>query len=335
MLTLITLSTVSCQAPEPGPPIGMTVHLRPGAGAESITRQFDLMADMNVTWVRVDIDWSVIQSEPDRFDWAYPDRIVEEAAARQMNVLAVLAFSPPWTRPSSPDDARFSRPDDLSDWADFTRLAAERYTPRGVHTWEVWNEPNTRKFWPPQPDVNEYGTLFWVAADAIREVDPDATLLIGGLGPQFEVPGAEVPPTEYLQALYANGAARIADGIAAHPYSFPALPMESPQRMVGGFIDLPALRAVMESHGDGAKKIWITEFGAPTGTGPNAVSEDDQATALLQAREQVGQWDWAGPLIYYELVDGGTDPGDTEQNFGVLRSDLAPKPAAEALLDMT
>jgi hypothetical protein len=90
----------------------------------------------------------------------------------------------------------------------------------------------------------------------------------------------------------------------------------------------------MESHGDGRKKIWITEFGAPTGSGPYAVSDEAQATAVLQARRQVQKWDWAGPLIYYELVDGGTDPTDVEQNFGVLRVDLSPKPAADALMHL-
>jgi hypothetical protein len=89
----------------------------------------------------------------------------------------------------------------------------------------------------------------------------------------------------------------------------------------------------MTNHGDGAKKIWITEFGAPTGTSVNAVSEQDQATILLQAQQQVTQWNWAGPLMYYELVDGGTDPTDGEQNFGVLRADLSLKAAAQALVD--
>jgi polysaccharide biosynthesis protein PslG len=313
----------------------MTVHFR-GADAATVTQQFDLMADMNVTWVRIDVDWSAVESEQSRLDWTSTDTLIDEALARGMNVLGVLAFSPRWSRPSVADPVpadKYSRPDDVASFANFTRVAAERYSARGVRSWEIWNEPNTGKFWPPRPDAVEYGGLFRVAADAVRGVDPEATLLIGGLSPKFEVPDAEITPTEYLEQLYDVGAAQLADGIAVHPYSFPALPMEPSQRMIGGFKDLPALRAVMDRHGDDGTKIWITEFGAPTGTGPHAVSEDDQAAALLQARDQVENWDWAGPLMYYELVDGGTDPSDPEQNFGVLREDLSPKPAAEALMD--
>ena len=334
-LVLIALSTLSCHASAPEVAIGMTVHPR-GADTETIKRQFDLMADMNVAWVRIDIDWSVIESEQSRLDWASTDSLVEEAGARGMNVLGVLAFSPAWTRSSTTgasETARHSRPDDVASYANFARVVADRYTSRGVHTWEIWNEPNSSKFWPPRPDAIEYGELFRVAAEAIHGVDPEATLLIGGLSPKFEQPDAEIPPAVYLEQLYGNGAAQLADGVAVHPYSYPSLPMDGDQRTVGGFKDLPALRSVLDRHRDGGKKIWITEFGAPTGTGPHAVSEEDQAAALLQARQQADRWDWTGPLIYYELVDGGTDLTDTEQNFGLLRADLSPKPAAVALMD--
>jgi hypothetical protein len=334
LVVLTGFTALSCQA-SVLPEIGMTLHFR-GADGALVERQFDLMAAMNVTWVRIDLDWSAVESERGQFDWAYPDKIVDEALARRMKVLAVLAYTPTWARSSAISDstiASYSRPDHLSDYASFARAAAERYAPRGVGSWEIWNEPNSTKFWPPRPDANEYGALFRVAATAIRRVDPKATLLIGGLAPRYDGPDAGSSPTDYLEQLYGNGAAQLADGIAVHPYSFPALPMDaSPKNIVGGFQDLPALHDVTDRHRDGRKKIWITEFGAPTGTGPNAVSDEDQSKTLLQARQQVQRWDWAGPLIYYELVDGGTDPTEIEDNFGVLREDLSLKPAAVALI---
>jgi hypothetical protein len=144
--------------------------------------------------------------------------------------------------------------------------------------------------------------------------------------------GARISQTTYLDQLYSNGTAQLADGIAVHPYSFPSLPMDANQAVVGGLNDLPALHALMDRHGDGGKKIWITEFGAPTGTGSEAVSEEGQAAAVAQAGQQVQLWGWAGPLIYYELLDGGDDRTDIEQNFGILRRDLTPKPAGVELM---
>ncbi|MDA2891465.1 cellulase family glycosylhydrolase [Mycolicibacterium sp. BiH015] len=315
--------------------IGMTLHLR-GADAATVKREFDLMAAMNVTWVRIDIDWSAVEPRRGKLQWEQTDLLVREAVAHNMNVLVMLGFTPAWAQPAGANslpDPRHSRPKDLAAFGNFARLAAERYAPLGVRSWEIWNEPNTVKFWPTRPDADEYGNLFRTAAASIRGVDPRATLLIGGLGPQYDTPGNEIPPAEYLEQLYSNGAAQLADGIAVHPYSYPHLPMDPAQRQIGGFVDLPELQAVMAAHGDGDKLVWITEFGAPTGTSVNAVSEAQQAAILMAARDQVAQWNWAGPLMYYELVDGGTDPSDGEQNFGVLRTDLSLKAAALALME--
>lgn len=319
---------------DPAAGIGMTLHFR-GADAGTVKQQFDLMAAMDVEWVRIDIDWSAVQPKKGKFNWAPVDNLVDEAVSHQMNVLFMLGFTPAWARSpvASLEYPSHSRPEDLSDYAEFARIATARYAPRGVRSWEIWNEPNTAKFWPGRPDANEYGDLFRAAATAIRGVDPRATVLIGGLGPQYDTPGAEIPPADYLEQLYGNGAAQLADGVAVHPYSFPELPMDPDQRQIGGFRDLPALQSVMDSHGDGHKKIWTTEYGAPTGTSVNAVSEEHQAAIMLQARQQVALWDWAGPLIYYELVDGGTDPTNQEQNFGVVRKDLTLKNAGVALMD--
>ena len=336
LVLIICFAATSCQAPEPQKhaEIGMVLHYR-GVDDTILGRQFDLMEAMDADWVRIDLDWSAIESERGRYDWAVTDKLVDQAEAHGINVLGVIAFTPDWARSSTesaPENRRHQRPDRLSDYAEFTRMVVQRYAPRGVHSWEVWNEPNTGKFWPPVQDADEYGELFRQAADAIRDVDPDATVLIGGLTTQPDAPDPGLSPTEFLELLYDNGTAQLSDGVAAHPYSYPALPLDPSQQRLGGFSDLPALHDVMNAHGDGGKKIWITEFGAPTGSSDRALSEEDQATTLFQARGQLDQWAWAGPLIYYELVDGGTDLADPEQNFGVLREDLAPKAAAIELL---
>lgn len=336
-LLLLAFGTLACQprvsASEPVE-IGMNIHPHP-ADAPRLKLKFDLMAAMHVKWVRMVVDWSAVEPERGKPNWTYVDEIVEAAAAQGIELLGLIAFTPAWAatpaagQSANPSHARAS---DTSAFANFARSAADRYAPRGVHTWEIWNEPNIDQFWPPRPDADEYGGLFRVAAEAIRGVDSRATLLIGGLAQQPDAPNFGVTPTAYLEQLYRNGSAQLADGVAAHPYSYPSLPMDPNGQSAGGFMDLPKLHDVMESHGDGAKKIWLTEFGAPTGTAPNAVSEAKQAEILLQARRQVDSWDWAGPLFYYELVDHGMGFYDKEENFGVLRADLTPKLAALALM---
>ena len=95
-LVLIGFTALSCRASVP-PEIGMTLHFR-AADGPLVNRQFDLMAAMNVTWVRIDLDWSAVESERGQFDWAYSDKIIDEALAHRMKMLIVLAFSPAWAR---------------------------------------------------------------------------------------------------------------------------------------------------------------------------------------------------------------------------------------------
>src|SRR5690606_31915247 len=93
----------------------------------------------------------------------------------------------------------------------------------------------------------------------------------------------------------------------------------------------PELRQVMEEHGDADKRIWATEYGAPTGKGDRAVSAEEQAQFLADAHELWSSWDWAGPLLVYAWRDRGDDPSDLEDNFGLLTRDRQVKPAFHVL----
>lgn len=326
VLSLVPGLCTSCGTSRPGP-IGMMVRLY-GADAASVAREFDLLTAMHVTWVRVDFEWPTIEGNHGKFDWAYTDAVVKEASARRLNVLGILSHTPAWARPASTTTS--NPPDHVSDFAEFARATVARYSPLGVHTWEIWNEPNVSAFWQPAPDANRYGELFRAAATTMRAVDPVATLLIGGLTSGGDLAdGSRISQAKYVEQLYGNGTAQAADAIAVHPYSF-AWPHA--HAVIGGLDDVPALHQIMERHGDGGKNVWITEFGVPTGTASDAVSDKDQAATIMHARKLVQKWSWTGPLIYYELRDGGTNPAIDEENFGVVRKDLSLKPAGEALI---
>lgn len=336
LATLVTASLVaaSCHPPVASArqqEIGMCVRMMLTDPAQD-ERQFDLMAEMKVNLVRLDFDWSAIEGVRGQFDWSYPDRMVAQAAAHHMQVLALLTYTPTWARP--PGTTSHAPPLQAADFAEFARAAATRYAPRGVRRWEIWNEPNSSEYWVPLPDVDRYGELFRAAAGALREVDSGATLITGGLTRGTDSPdGRRISQLTFVDGLYRNGAARIANAIGVHPYSFPTLPSVNAPGVVGGLAELPALHALTRRQGDGDKKIWITEFGAPTGSAPDAMSGRDQADSLLQAHQLAQSWDWAGPLIFYEFQDAGTNSNDLEQNFGVVRADLSLKDAGKALLD--
>ena len=90
--------------------------------------------------------------------------------------------------------------------------------------------------------------------------------------------------------------------------------------------DVAAMYNTMIAHGDGAKKVWGTEYGVPTG-GPWSVAESTQAEYVDQAVDAWYAKAYTGPLFWYSARDTGTSPDDREQHFGLLRFDGSAKPA--------
>jgi hypothetical protein len=337
------LATTAFDAAPPTPcadDVGQPRHSRlgfsPGATLISadramVDRELDGMAAAGVCWVRIDIDWSRVQPEPDRFDWEPTDRAVEGARARGMEVLGLVAYSPPWARPDGTSDKH--PPDDPAAFARFAELAAQRYGPAGVRAWEIWNEPNIDAFWEPGADAHAYASLLVAAAEAIRAVDRHATIVTGGLSPASDDDGNLAPAT-FLDALYDAGAEGSFDAVGMHPYSYPLNPVDAVP--LNHFVtETPAVRAVMVANGDTDAQIWATEYGAPTGEADQAVSDREQAAFLAAAIEQWDRWDWAGPLMIYSWRDRGTSLDDREDNFGLLDHDFRPKPALDTLLAVT
>jgi polysaccharide biosynthesis protein PslG len=319
----------------PGNRVGFAQAYSPTyESATALAREFDAISATGAKWVRFDVIWSQIQAEgPTSFDWRATDRAVRAAHARGLEVLGTLAYTPTWARaPGAPTDKY--PPLHTADFSRFARAVALRYGPRGVHAFEIWNEPNTT-FWAPRPDPSAYTKLLRSASRAIHRADGHATVVSGGLaaqGPTLDWvadDGTGMSPLHFLQAMYAHGAHGTFDALGFHPYGIPGGPEGS-----GGwnaFAQTPALHAEMRAHGDGDRLIWGTEVGAYTGSGEHAVTEAVQARYLVDYVTLWRQWPYTGPLFLYTLRDRSRKPANGEDHFGVLRVDYSRKPAYDAL----
>jgi hypothetical protein len=304
--------------------------------ATTLGRDLDLMAGTHTHWVRVDINWAQIQNGgPSSYDWGAIDRVVQGATARGLKILGTIDYTPGWARPSG-TSASFGP--DPTQYATFAATAAQHYAALGVHAYEIWNEPNLNASWTPKPDTAAYTRMLKAAYPAIKGPDPTATVLTGGTAPAGS-DGTQIAPVDFLNGIYANGGAGSFDAVAHHPYCWPANPGDAQgwsawYQMYG---TSPSLRSTMIANGDSAKKIWATEFGAPT-NGPassNPVSEATQASMLTKAYQLYRSYDWAGPLFFYQGRDAGTTTDTRENFFGLTRYDLSTKPAYTAYQQAT
>jgi aryl-phospho-beta-D-glucosidase BglC (GH1 family) len=302
---------------------------QPGIAFESpaqMGKDLDAIVAAGMTWVRVDFFWSSIQAAgPTSFVWGPTDAFVKAAKARGLNILALVAYAPSWARSGASD---YSPPKDPRDYANFVGVAARRYAPSGVHAWEIWNEPNLAMFWYPKADSAAYSALLKRAYPAIKAADPKAIVVSGGLAPALDTAKDRSPMT-FLSDVYAHGGAGNFDAVGYHPYSFPYAPMFKADWNT--FYRTPDFHAIMTKHGDGAKAVWGTEMGYPTGTSSRAVNEQRQADDLVAAVKQWKTWSFTGPLMLYTVRDSSSNKADVNANMGMYTAAGNPKPAFAAL----
>ncbi len=311
----------------------------PWLPAADQTRYLDSERAMGVQIVRFDVNWPSIQAGgPTSYNWAPFDAVVQGLKSRGMDALGVIAYTPAWARPAGTSDKH--APTNVSDYANFCEATARHFAPLGVHNWEVWNEPNISGFFQPRPDVAKYTAMLKACYSRIKAVDPSATVITGGNSPagSYNAPCAtactNINPVNFLEGIYANGGAGYFDALAHHPYSFPAKPSTVANwsawyQMAG---TSPSLRSLMIAHGDGAKKIWATEWGAPTNgpAGSGFVSEAEQASQVTEAFALFRSYSWAGPLFVHDFQDDGTSTTTREHFFGLIRYDWSQKPSYAA-----
>jgi polysaccharide biosynthesis protein PslG len=321
--------------------MGLFEDLQYMTGAALQTR-LDQYQAIGAKWARFQLIWSNVQSGgPDSYDWQPYDELIAGLVARGIQPLVVIDTTPSWARPADCESQPTCAPADPAQYAQFAADAVARYQSE-VHDWEIWNEPNNQVFWQPFPNVGAYTALLKLTYAAIKGVDPGAEVITGGTAPEETTLGAEgetlsISPVNFLAGIYREGGGGSFDAVGAHPYTFPELPgAANPQSAWAQlYATTTSLRSLMVAHGDGAKRIWGTEFGAHTDPqGQGYVDEAEQAAILTRAYKLWSSYSWAGPLIWFSYQDSGANLESREEFFGLTQADGAPKPAYFAFKEL-
>jgi hypothetical protein len=333
----VTVSN-SATSPTPTPIANGRFGLDDGGNLETLNstdlaRYLDGVKASGAKWLRVGLYWcSIMAGGPNSYNWSAFDNIVNQARARGINILGVLIYTPAWARPAGTTAAY--PPTNLNDYANFVHVAAAHFGALGVHTYEIWNEPNLSSFWMPGPDAARYTQLLKLAYPAIKSSDPSATVVTAGLSPggsYGSVTTSYINPITFLERMYQNGAHGYFNAVGWHPYSFPyGLGYYTWSAWSQMSETSPSARSIMTAYGDSGLKIWPTEMGAPTGTSSQAISETAQAQLVTDMYAKLKAWSWAGPGFLYNYRDKGTNLADREQNFGIIRWDWSLKPSFTA-----
>jgi hypothetical protein len=290
--------------------------------------------------VRQPFLWSRIETAPGVLDYSVYDDVVASAAVAGMTVLPVILDAPPWRSagPAVAPGEDMYPPAQADAFAVLAGLLALRYGPNGkfwaanpdlpyvpIHSWQIWNEPNTLQFWASGPDPAAYTRLLRAAAGAIRAADPAAEIVTGGLPESL----GGTPVGRYLDGMYDAGARGTFDTLAIHPYA----------RDAEGALDvLRSARAVLDRHGDAQKPIWATEFGWASG-GPPSLVTTTEASQATRVRDTIVLMQRARSalrlrgFVVFRWADKARNAGQQDSwplHTGLLRADGSAKPALDA-----
>jgi hypothetical protein len=206
------------------------------------------------------------------------------------------------------------------------RLLAERYRGR-IKSWELWNEPDNRDYW--LGTAEEYAALLRAGAAAVREADPNARVVYGGLA----------GGVEFLRETFdEHRAAEHVDIVNLHAYyeTWNPNPIETLPEYVDDVND------IVRRHG-GRQAIWMAEVGysnfrplsdhAPAFAHEHGL--DFQAVVLVRTLALALSHPALSLVAWYELKDARASDAvigdDHNRHLGVAFTDYRPKPALSAL----
>ncbi|MCH5645483.1 cellulase family glycosylhydrolase [Gordonia sp. ABSL49_1] len=279
--------------------------------------------------IRIPAKWNLIQpGAKQSYTWSELDDAVTAARAAGLSILMNLEGpAPVWAqKPGANPFANGNAPDDPADFQDFAAAVAKRYSSR-VTAWEIWNEPNLSRYLIP-PTAAEYVPLLKAAYTGIRSAGSGQPVITGGTSSSRE----NTRDTTFISDMYALGASSYFNGIGVHPYTFPYGIAQDPRYGDGGGAAvIYGARSLMVANGDSAKSIWITEFGFPTGSTTNSVSEANQSKLILDAINRANSLSWIAVFFIFNSQDLTSNKSIEDGNFGLYRYNDSAKPIVAGL----
>jgi len=313
--------------------LGISTHLNKSAEhSDDRVVELEALQKAGVGIARTDFSWRLIEPEDDEFEPEGYDVMVDLATEHGAEVLAILDYGVDWAMPGGSHNEI-----PPEDFADFAGYVARHFGGR-IRYYEVWNEPDVVRFWKPWPNPEHYGKLLKAASQAVRENDPDAVVLFGGMSnAEQHVLG---PPGlwRFLAQTHSKhpDICEYFDVLAIHTYTF--LQQSSPEAGSSGEAILwydaagaiGRARDMLGEIGCPDKPVWITEFGWPH----TLIGEDRQASYLARGF-LLSMAEGVDRVLWYTFWDGPKHARYTEDAFGLFawpKEDRRPKPSYNALL---
>jgi hypothetical protein len=288
---------------------------------EILPKAIQQIKDLGNPTIRMDILWSDVTRGIHKYDFSRYDKLIKQLHHNGIEILGLLQYNKEyeedgkeiWNRP----------PADFHEFGHFVKTTVERYK-SAISVWEIWNEPNHDIYWSgPKDDLKSYSQLLKISAAAAKKEDPTCHVLNGGL---------TEPVLADVKNLYTHAGPSAFDILNFHIFINPS----DSEAEIKFKIMVEGIQTIMEQFKDSSKPIWITEMGCPGiplgktmqnwfGGGP--LNEKQQAAWLKKQYQLARKFPQIKKIFWAFYRDTEGIFNEATDYFGLVRSDLTPKPA--------
>jgi Cellulase (glycosyl hydrolase family 5) len=290
-----------------------------------------LLKTNNIRVLRIAFPWDRIEEEPGKYDWSFWDEFVRMATDDYgIRLIPYVCYTPRWNSPGNENNYWRQPPKDISRFADFMKVIATRYKGR-IHSWELWNEPDNAEYW--EGTTQQFAELAKAGSKAVREVDPSAKIVLGGISWNVE----------FLRDLFVtHKISPFIDVVNTHNY----YETWSPDPIENINIYISKASQIIDLHGNG-QALWLAEAGYSSFRHDRYVSRTYEArydfehtpqfqaqamarmlsTILATGKVQLIAWYRIHDLPETTLIIGDVN----NRHLGVLDVQGRPKPALKTL----
>jgi hypothetical protein len=304
--------------------VGACTHFSQGKGL--LERNIESLKQAGIASIRDEVGWGAIEREKGKLAMpAQFDAYVRTAAGEGLNVLLILdyanGFYDDGDRPRSPEAIEgFCR------YAEFV----VRHFGKDVRLYEIWNEWDIGIGMPERYNkggsAQDYFNLLKAVYPRIKAADPGVTVIAGASTSGAVKKG-------WLEDVVKLGALDSCDAISIHSYNYnDRFPDRGPEACSAW---MTGVQAMLRRYNEGRDvPFYVTEMGWPTHVGKHGTDPELAASYLarlyLLARTSPS---FAG-IWWYDFQDDGWNPQYNEDNFGLVRPDLTPKPSYHVMRDI-
>ncbi len=301
IFTVLLLAAVSgsARAAEPHPALppsgtmdglGVNIHFtdaRPG--------EMEMLAAGGFRWIRMDFGWARTEREKGDYDFSAYERLMASLQKHQIRAVFILDYS----NSLYEKERSVATEEGRQAYARWAAAAAVHFRGQGI-LWEIWNEPNIRGFWKPEPKVDDYTAMALAACGAIREAAPGEAI-IG--------PATSTIDMKFLEGCFKAGLLEWWDAVSIHPYRH-----SGPETAA---VEYHRLRELIARYAPAGKQIPIIsgEWGYSSAWNGFDVAEQGK----MLPRQWLTNLSQEIPVsIWYDWHDDGRDPKEPEHHFGTV-----------------